>query len=194
MLELSNRKYQIILADPPWEYNDKGCRGSAANHYSTMKNKDICNLPIKDLADKDCVLFIWGTYPKLPEVLEVIKAWGFEYKSIAFQWIKKNKKNGGWFYGLGRWTRGNTEPCFIAVKGKPKRVSASVFQIIESPLTKHSRKPSVVREKILELIGDLPRIELFARENVQGWDTWGNEVSTECQNKLMEVSANSSYS
>ena len=179
-----NKKYKIIYADPPWKYNDEGCQGTATNHYQTMRNKDICNLPIKELADKDCVLFIWGTYPKLPEVLEVIKAWGFEYKSIGFQWIKLNKSGIGKFYGLGRWTRGNTEPCFIAVKGKPKRVSASVFQIIKSKLNGHSRKPNIVRNKIIELIGDLPRIELFAREKVEGWDAWGNEVPNEEQKEL----------
>jgi N6-adenosine-specific RNA methylase IME4 len=181
---ISKKKYKIIYADPPWKYDDEGCQGTAINHYKTMNNKDICELPIKDLADKDCVLFIWGTYPKIPEVLEVINAWGFEYKSIGFQWIKKNKRNGKWFYGLGRWTRGNTEPCFIAVKGKPKRISASVFQIIESPINGHSRKPEVVRSKIIELMGDLPRIELFARQRVEGWDAWGNEVPNEEQKEL----------
>ena len=98
--------------------------------------------------------------------------------------IKLNKSGKGEFYGLGRWTRGNTEPCFIAVKGKPKRVSASVFQIIKSKLNGHSRKPNIVRNKIIELIGDLPRIELFARERIEGWDAWGNEVPNEEQKEL----------
>lgn len=180
-MELPKKKYKIIYADPPWKYNDEGCQGTATNHYKTMKNEDICSLNIKDIADKDCVLFIWGTYPKLPEVLEVIKAWGFEYKSIAFQWIKKNKSGIGKFYGLGRWTRGNTEPCFIATKGKPHRIDCSVFQIIESPLTKHSQKPMEVYGLIEKLMGDLPRIELFARTKRQGWDCWGNEVPKETQ-------------
>jgi len=180
------KKYKIIYADPPWKYNDEGCQGTATNYYNTMSNDDLCNLPIKELADEDCVLFIWGTYPKLPEVLEVIKAWGFEYKSIAFQWIKKNKQDGKWFYGLGRWTRGNTEPCFIATKGNPKRISESVFQIVESPLREHSRKPDVVRNKIIELVGDLPRIELFARHRFEGWDVLGNEAPTEEQKILFK--------
>lgn len=185
-IELPNKKYMIIYADPPWKYNDEGCQGTATNHYPTMNNKDICDLPIKDLADNNCVLFIWATYPKLPEVLEVIKAWGFEYKSIAFQWIKLNKSGKGEFYGLGRWTRGNTEPCLIAVKGKPKRVSKSVFQLIKSRINGHSRKPNVVRNKIIELMGDLPRIELFARQKVMGWDCWGNETPKDCQLELKE--------
>ena len=138
---------------------------------------------------------MWATYPKLEEALWLIGEWGFQYKSIAFQWIKKNKRGQGNFYGLGRWTRGNTEPCLLATKGKPKRKSASVFQLIEYPLTRHSAKPPIVREKIVELMGDLPRIELFARPNPQnnlygqntfdGWDVWGNEVKSDI--KLEEL-------
>jgi N6-adenosine-specific RNA methylase IME4 len=175
-MKYPDKKYQIIYADPPWDYADKGCQGTMANHYKGMKIRDICRLPIKDIADNNCVLFLWATYPMLREALQVIDAWGFTYKSIAFQWIKLNKKNGKPFYGLGRWTRGNTEPCLIATKGKPKRISASVFQLIESPRQKHSQKPDEAREKIIQLVGDLPRIELFARQKTEGWDAWGNEV------------------
>lgn len=174
-LENTDKKYKIILCDPPWSYSDQTCEGTMANHYQGMKLKDICSLPIGKIADKDCTLFMWATYPKLREALAVIKAWGFGYKSIAFQWIKLNKKNGKPFYGLGRWTRGNTEPCLLATKGKPKRISAGVFQLIFSPLRKHSHKPDEARDKIIQLVGDLPRIELFARQSVQGWDCWGNE-------------------
>lgn len=170
------KKYNIIYADPAWRYQDTGCNGNAESHYKTMSIKDICDLPINEMADDNCVLFMWATYPMLNEALKVIDSWGFKYKSIAFQWLKLNKKNGKPFYGLGRWTRGNTEPCLIATKGKPKRISNSVFQLIQSPIRGHSRKPDIVREKIIELIGNLPRIELFARERFQGWDAWGNEV------------------
>lgn len=172
----TNKKYNIIYADPPWSYNDKSCEGAASKQYSTMNSDDICNLPIGDLADKNCVLLMWATYPKLEEALKVIESWGFKYKSIGFQWIKLNKNGIGCYFGLGRWTRGNTEPCLIATKGKPKRISASISQLIFAPLTRHSEKPSVVREKIIELLGDLPRIELFARQQADGWDCWGNEV------------------
>jgi len=177
-------KYNIIYADPPWKYDDEGCNGAARDHYVTMDNKKITNLPIQDFAADDCVLFIWGTYPKLPEVLEVIKAWGFIYKSIGFQWVKLNRSGNGHFFGLGRWTRGNTEPCFIATRGKPSRISNKISQLIFSPLTKHSQKPDVVRHKIVELMGDLPRIELFARKKIEGWDVWGDEAPTETQNLL----------
>ena len=173
------KKYQIILADPPWDYQDKGCQGTMANHYKGMKLENIKALPIQEIADKDCILFLWATYPMLKEALEVIEAWGFKYKTIAFQWIKLNKKNGKPFFGLGRWTRGNTEPCLLATKGRPKRDSKGVFQIIEAPLTKHSEKPAQTRIKIQQLMNNLPRIELFARQKTEGWDVWGNEVKSD---------------
>ena len=175
------RKYKTVLADCAWLYANQGCQGTMANHYPGMKIEDICSLPVGDICDDDCVLFFWATYPMLQEALQVIKAWGFTYKSIAFQWVKINHKAGTPFFGLGYWTRGNTEPCLLATRGKPKRISAGVFQIIdeplvlEAPLTRHSEKPAIVRDKIVELMGDLPRIELFARQKTEGWDTWGNE-------------------
>lgn len=174
---LPNKKYGIIYADPPWSYSDKNCHGAAEPHYPCMKIDEICALPVKDLTADNCVLFLWATYPMLPEALKIIEAWGFTYKSIAFQWLKLNKKNPGFFYGLGRWTRGNTEPCLIATKGKPSRVSNSVSQLIFAPSQQHSKKPDETRDKIIQLIGDdIPRIELFARDTAEGWDSWGNEI------------------
>ena len=173
------KKYQIIYADPSWSYQDKGCNGNCEAHYKTMSIADICNLPVGGSCANDCVLFLWTTYPMLREALTVIDSWGFKYKSIAFQWVKLNKKNGKPFYGLGRWTRGNTEPCLLAVRGKPTRISMRVFQLIQEPIQKHSQKPGIVRDKIVELMGDLPRIELFARQKTDGWDVWGNEVKSD---------------
>lgn len=179
----ADKKYNVIYADPPWRYQDKGCSGSAESHYNTMKIGDICNLPVKDIADENAVLFMWVTYPMLSEGLKLIEAWGFKYKTIGFQWIKTNKKNKStFFFGLGRWTRGNTECCLIATRGKIGRVSNSISQLIIEPIQHHSKKPDVVREKIVELVGDLPRIELFARNQSDGWDVWGNEVSDEDSN------------
>lgn len=173
----TSKKYKIIYADPPWRYQDKSCIGSAENHYPTMKIEDICNLPVNGIADKDAVLFLWVTYPMLAEGLKLIEAWGFKYKTIGFQWLKTNKKNkDSFFFGLGRWTRGNTECCLIATKGKPSRISNKVSQLIIEPIQHHSKKPDVTRDKIVELMGDLPRIELFARNKTEGWDVWGNEV------------------
>lgn len=146
-----------------------------------MLDADIYSLPVNELADKDCVLFLWATFPKLPEALQTIKAWGFSYKSVAFVWLKQNPKMKTWFYGLGFWTRGNAEICLLATKGHPKRASASVHQLIVSPIEQHSKKPDVARDKICELMGDLPRVELFARQITPGWDVWGNEVESTVQ-------------
>jgi N6-adenosine-specific RNA methylase IME4 len=179
---LKLKRYSVIYADPPWSYADAGCNGAAAGQYRLMKNGDIAQLPVHLLAADDCALFMWATYPLLREALAAIEGWGFEYKSIAFQWVKLNPKSETAFYGLGRWTRGNTEPCLLAVKGKPKPVSKSVHQLITEPLIaqeavgRHSAKPAAARDKIVELMGDVPRLELFARERTPGWDATGNDL------------------
>ena len=173
------KKYNIIYADPPWQYERTGAQGSAEKIYPTMSVDDICNLPVAELSDKNSILFLWATFPKIPEALKVINAWGFTYKSVAFVWLKQNKSGNVWFYGLGFWTRGNAEICLIATKGSPKRQSNKVHQFIISPLRRHSQKPDEARNKIIELAGDLPRIELFARQQTDGWTVWGNEVASD---------------
>lgn len=175
------KKYNIIYADPPWSYNDKALAGNrgACCKYSVMTTEDIANLPIKEMSADDCILFMWVTMPKLNEVFDVIKSWGFEYKTCGFTWVKRNKKSNSWFWGMGRWTRANAELCLIATKGKPKRQSASINQIIDTPIEQHSKKPDIVRDKIVELCGDLPRVELFARQKHEGWDSWGNEIDSD---------------
>mgnify|MGYP000815895917 CR=1 FL=1 len=182
------KKYNIIYADPPWKYEQKSLQGAAEHHYPTMSIKDLKELPISDLADKNCALFLWATFPQLREALELIEAWGFQYKTVAFVWLKKNKVADSWFYGLGFWTRGNAEICLFATKGKPKRQSAGVHQFIISPVESHSKKPDEARSKIVQLMGDLPRIELFARQSPEGWDVWGNEV--ECSITLGKEATN----
>lgn len=180
MIDIYNttNKYNIIYADPPWSYKDKALAGNrgACCKYSVMDTKGICDIPIRDIAADDCVLFMWVTMPKLNECFEVIKAWGFEYKTCAFVWIKQNKKSNSLFWGMGRWTRANAEICLIATKGKPKRVAANVHSVVMTPIEEHSKKPNEVRNRIVSLCGDMPRIELFARQSVKGWDCWGNEV------------------
>ena len=118
------------------------------------------------------------TFPQLQEAFKVIKEWGFQYKTVAFLWIKQNRSGKGYFFGLGYWTRSNAEICLLATRGKPKRISTKVFQLIISPLEEHSKKPVEARKRIVELLGDLPRIELFARQRSPGWDAWGNEVDS----------------
>ena len=176
-MNFPNKKHNIIYADPAWSYRDKALAGNrgAGCKYPVMSIDDIKKLPVKDIADDNCILFLWVTFPKLDECFDVIKNWGFEYKTVGFTWVKKYR-NGTNFMGMGRWTRANAEICMIATKGKPKRINAGIRQIIESVPERHSKKPDIVREKIVELVGDLPRIELFARERVEGWDAWGNEI------------------
>jgi len=179
MIPFPNKKYNIIYADPAWyfkTYSDKGDKRSATQHYDCMSISDIHNLPVSSISDNDCILFIWVIDPMLPEAIEVIKSWGFKYKTVAFTWVKENKKSDSFFTGLGYWTRGNPEMCLLATKGKPKRLSKSVRQLIVSKLQRHSKKPDEIRTRIIELCGDLPRIELFARNKTPGWDVWGNEV------------------
>ena len=151
----------------------------------------MCALPVAELAAKDSALFMWATFPQLPEALRLIRAWGFTYKSVAFVWLKKNRKADSWFYGLGFWTRANAEICLLATKGHPKRQAADIHQFIISPIEAHSKKPDETRDKIVALMGDLPRVELFARQTSPGWDVWGNEVEPTIQNqrKILQKAA-----
>jgi N6-adenosine-specific RNA methylase IME4 len=178
-MPLPDKRYSIIYADPAWKFNawsSNGLGRSAHRHYHTMTLEDIKRLPISNIADNNCILFLWAIDTMLPQALEVINSWGFEYKTVGFTWVKLNKKSDTPFFGQGFWTRKNPEQCLLATKGKPKRISAAVPQLVRSKIREHSRKPDEVRERIVELMGDLPRIELFARENNKGWDVWGDEV------------------
>jgi len=178
-LPRKHKKYNIIYADPPWSfkhYSDKGKGRAPDNYYKCQNLQDIKNLPIQNISAEDCVLFMWVTYPFLQKSFEVLEAWGFTYKTVGFTWVKKNKKADSLFWGMGYWTRSNAEICIIATKGKITRQSSSVHQIIETSIEEHSKKPDCTRDRIIELVGDLPRIELFARQAPKGWDVWGNEI------------------
>lgn len=175
----TDKKYNVIYADPPWKYNTwRDGMGTAEKHYPTMKVESIVGMQnmIKNISEKDCILFLWVTFPCLLEGLKVMKEWGFKYKTCGFNWIKRNKVSDTWFFGMGHWTRANSELCLIGTKGTIKRKSNKVSQIIDTHIEEHSKKPNIVRERIVELVGDLPRIELFARQTSEGWDSWGNEV------------------
>ena len=190
-INFPNKKYNIIYADPPWTfktYSDKGKQKSADNHYQCQSMDWIKNLPVKNIIDKNCILFLWVTFPILQESFDVITNWGFKYSTCGFVWIKTNKNfnvnqtsffpidSFDSFMGLGYWTRSNAEICLIAKKGSIKKQSNSIHQIIYEPIREHSRKPDIIRDKIVALCGDLPRIELFARNENKGWDSWGNET------------------
>ena len=180
----TGKKYQIIYADPPWSYKQSGgvknSRGMAKQHYQTMPTEDICKLPISNITADDAILFIWATFPNIAEALKVIESWGFAYKTAAFVWVKQNKKSGTLFWGMGAYTRANAEVCLLAISKytKASRIvkSHAVHQIVQSHVEQHSKKPAVVREKITALLGEVPRIELFARQQAEGWDCWGDEV------------------
>ena len=183
IIQRKTKKYNVIYADPPWKYQDEMKGHTFAIEYETQSLEWIKGLPIKMLAAKDCVLFMWATSPLLIQAFELMKKWGFEYKTAAFCWNKISNK-GAVVYNIGKWTMGSVEICLLGVKGNPKRIRKDVKQYVKAVRTKHSRKPVVVRERIVQLMGDVPRIELFAREAVDGWDAFGNEVPKDVNMRL----------
>ncbi len=176
-----NKKYSVLLCDPPWAYRDKREKhprlcGGASVHYNTMKTEDICALPVKEITDDNAMIFLWATFPNLPEAFKVMSAWGFTYKTVGFVWIKTNRKNGKPFFGIGHYTKSNAEVCLLGIRGRPKVVSDYVSSVIISPREEHSKKPDEARDRIVQLCGDVPRIELFARQRAEGWDAFGLEL------------------
>lgn len=178
-------KYDIIYVDPPWDYSYLGSNFdsnftrsktgfdavvSAKEHYNTMKNEDIANLPVSEMAADNSLLFIWITNPHIDIGMKIIKAWGFEYKTVAFVWYKQATCPG--FY-----TMGECELCFVAKKGNiPKpRGDRNVRQFLSEKRTIHSRKPDTIRMRIEKMFPSQSKIELFAREKYAGWHVWGNE-------------------
>lgn len=147
------KKYSVIYADPPWAYRDKNPQGAAARHYQTMTLEQIKNLRVSDIAEDDCFLFLWATFPNLPEALEVMKAWGFKYKTLGFSWIKTNPRAGTPFFGIGHYTKSNCEVCLLGVRGKPKVMDNTVSSVIIAPRGVHSRKPADARIRIEKLAG-----------------------------------------
>jgi len=181
------KKYNIIYADPPWNYhNTKNLDGEfwgiAERHYPTMNLKEIKQLSVNCISDVDCYLFLWVTAPFMEKSFDIINSWGFSYSTIAFVWVKmKNDMSKVRRDGLGKYTISNAEYCLISKCGKYWRKAKNVHQIIQTPRLGHSKKPDIVRDKIVDLCGDLPRIELFAREKHEGWDVWGNEVESDVE-------------
>jgi N6-adenosine-specific RNA methylase IME4 len=175
------KKYNIILLDPPWHYNSRAnhktrFRGGVHGHYPTMKMSEIKALRLDKIADDNCAMFMWCTFPYLDEQIKLFKHWGFKYRTVGFSWVKTNKKNGFPFFGVGYYAKSNVEICLLGVKGTMKSASNHVSSVVIAPRGKHSEKPDIVRDRIVELFGDLPRIELFAREKVAGWDCLGNDI------------------
>lgn len=189
MIDIFNteNKYEIIYADPPWAYyNDMtvgpNCttnKGMRRPPYPVMSIKDICNLPIKDITAENAILFIWTTDYHLGRCIsEVIPAWGFIYKTIGFVWAKKNHQNKQVSF-MGAYTKkSGCEICLIATKGKAAHklvINHKINSFVESPRLEHAKKPDIIRDSIVNLVGNRKRIELFARDNFSGWDNWGND-------------------
>lgn len=183
------KKYNIIYADPAWSYyNDSTAKqdcttvkGMRRPPYPVMSSNEIKALPVSEICDDNAILFIWTTDYHLAKCIEVITAWGFEYKTVGFVWAKKNKK-GEQVCFMGAYTmKSGVELCLLATKGKDAHKLVKKHNVrayVESQRLNHSKKPDEIRDRIVELVGDLPRIELFAREVPQGWDVWGNEVES----------------
>ena len=177
--KLRKKRWEILLADPPYRYDDVKTGGShksgSGQHYLTMSKNEICNLGEHLRLADNCYLFLWTTYPMIPDALDIIRAWGFKYRTVAFTWVKitRNKK---YSFGLGRWTRGNPEIVLLGIRGKPKPISKAIANLTVAEIKKHSEKPEIIYEKIEKLCGKLPRLEMFARKRKKGWTSWGLEL------------------
>lgn len=175
------KKFQIIYADPAWQYKSKEClakksilNGKLNTHYDTLDLKDLKDLPIKNITDNDCLLFLWVVSPMLDDCIDVLKSWGFKYSTIGFIWYKQKTNPGSY-------TMSECEICLIGKKGKipQPRGERNVRQFLSEMRTKHSCKPKEIRNRIEKMFPTQDKIELFAREKVNGWDVWGNEVKSD---------------
>ena len=174
------KKYNIIYADPPWYYPGGGFPSTSDKQaYPLMKTADICALPVAKIVQPDALLFLWTTMTHIPDALRVIEAWGFRYVTNGFTWVKVHEKSRLPVIGMGYWTRQNAELCLVAKRGRPRRQHKAVSSIIIEPRRRHSQKPDQVRRDIVRICGDLPRVELFARQKTPGWDIWGNELAND---------------
>jgi len=185
-------KYDVILADPPWHFKvwneESGSGRSASQHYPIMSIEDICALPVKDLAAENCALFLWTTWPTIFKyVPQVLDAWGFTYRTEAWVWIKPTHgyhpaaDKAPWAMGTGYYTRANSEPCLIAVKGSMPVADHGIVGIIEALRRAHSQKPEEQYKMIERLYPGKRYLELFARKSRPGWDVWGNEVESDVE-------------
>lgn len=170
--------FAVLLADPPWSFStfsDKGRAKSPDAHYRCMGIDDICALPVSDVMARDSVLFMWCTWPTIFQAQRVIEAWGFTYSGLAWEWIKQNPVTGKYAFGCGYGTRKNLEPCLMARRGKPKLLNRAVRDFIFAGRREHSRKPDEQYARI-ESMFEGPYLEMFARQQRDGWTAWGNQT------------------
>ena len=206
--EITDYKYNVVYSQTSLSYNDKANAGNrgASHKFDVVDKDDLIAYDFKDKLATNCMLFMWATFPNMADTLEVMKAWGFQYKTLGFLWLKLNKNtniisnrllsntkgtmnsNGMMehdvndvmenllFLGMGNWTRSNAEMCLIGSRGTLTRNDASIRNTIFSPLEQFGKKPDCVRDKIDKLCGNVPKLEIFARENHRGWDSVGTEI------------------
>lgn len=176
-MRLPEGPYGLIMADPPWQFKTRSSKGvtakGAGGQYDLMTLEDIKRMPVADMADRDCVLWLWATNPMLPQAFEVMSAWGFTFKT-AGHWVKRTK-HGKLAFGTGYILRCAGEPFLIGTRGKPK-TSRSVRSVVEGPIREHSRKPDEAFIEAERLMPDTKRLELFSRQKRDGWDVWGNQT------------------
>lgn len=182
-------KHKIVYADPCWQYSNRNTGGSmessAEAHYQTMTVEELCEMGtvVQNSFSHNCACFMWTTGPFLLDgsTAHVLDAWGFTPKCIAFVWIK-TYADGSPVNGMGFYTRSSIEYVVLGVRGEFKRKDASIMQLFEEPETvrlprlRHSEKPAEIRNRIVSLLGDIPRIEMFSRHKIPGWTYYGNEV------------------
>ena len=178
--------YRVIYADPPWHYRDRAQAGErgASFKYRLTTTAELARLDVASLADTDCALFMWSTAPLLPDALQLMQAWGFRYSTVAFVWVKTSAA-GRLAWGMGQSTRANAELVLLGLRGRLRRVSGAVHQVVQAPRRQHSQKPDEVRDRIVALLGDVPRVELFARQRVPGWDAWGDQTPGGCDVEVL---------
>ena len=204
MTTTESKKYEVLLVDPPWSFKvwnkDTGSGRSAEAHYRTMSLKDICDLPVKEVCAPNCALFLWSVWPSIFDARDVIEAWGFKYKTLGFEWWKLNK---GWlktwftlartrnllnshddmklleslfFFGMGYYTRTNSEPCLLATRGSMPVAVHNERNFIIAPVRKHSQKPDEQYDKIEKLYPNKRYLELFARQTRPNWTSLGYDI------------------
>ena len=178
-----SKKYSIIYADPPWKTKyfkeTRDGKLSRSLPYPVMSDTDICNLPVKDIIGDNAILFLWCIDGKIPKLSEIMSSWGFNYKTVGFVWIKKAKTTEGYNATFSSYTRKACEFCYIGTRGRYIVSKKNIDQLIVESKKAHSQKPDTARSRIVEMCGDIPRIELFARKKFDGWDSWGNEVNSD---------------
>ena len=186
---MKQKKYQIIYTDPPWSFGGGGVyqdNGRAvrrtADQYRLTKTKDLMQLRINDITDDDALCFMWTTDQHIPDAIKLMEAWGFRYCTVAFYWVKKYG-TGSTCFNVGCWTMKSVEQCLLGLKGKPMKfkLARNIKQLVEAVRVKHSQKPEEIADRIVALVGDRPRIELFARTKRNGWDVWGDEVESDIE-------------